>query len=101
MSFRRPLILSLVTGLLLALGLLAGCGGGPSEDEQILATVGDREVDVAYFKDRLARLEEAELPRRPDGTLHDMTILEGKRAFLNIIIDKELMVLKARELGLL
>jgi hypothetical protein len=99
MSHRRPLILSLATVVVLALGLLAGCGDSPSEDEQILATVGDREVDVAYYKDRLARLEEHELPRHSDGTPYDMTALEGKRAFLDVIIDKELMVLKAKELG--
>ena len=59
----------------------------------------DREVTAEYFKNRLGRLEKTQLPRHEDGTIYDMATLEGKRRFLDIIIDKELMVLKALQLG--
>jgi len=88
----------LLVGMMAALGVLTGCGG-QSGDEQVLATVGDRVVDGEYFKSRLVRMEENQLPRDEDGQLHDMSTLAGKRAFLDVIIDKELMVLKAMDLG--
>ncbi|MBU1674436.1 peptidyl-prolyl cis-trans isomerase [bacterium] len=87
--------LTAVAAALLCLPLLSGCGGGGD----ILATVGDREVTAEYYQDRLARLTQAELPVDEDGITMDTTSLASKLAFLNVIINKELMVLKAKELG--
>jgi parvulin-like peptidyl-prolyl isomerase len=81
--------------VLVCLPLLSGCGGGGD----ILATVGDRQVTAAYYQDRLSKLEEIELPVGEDGAMLDPASLESKLAFLEVIINKELMVLKARELG--
>ncbi|MBD3222439.1 hypothetical protein GF314_14485 [bacterium] len=98
MAHRRSLVLLFLVGVVAALGAVTGCGG-QSGDDQVLATVGDRVVDAEYFKSRLARMEENQLPRDENGQIHDMSTLEGKRAFLDVIIDKELMVLKAMDLG--
>ena len=99
MSHRRFPVLILAACLVAALFALVGCGGGSDDEAQVLATVGDRSIDVEYYKSRLAKLEENQLPVAPDGTPYDMSTLEGKRAFLDIIIDKELMVAKALDMG--
>ncbi len=44
-------------------------------------------------------MKQDQLPRDDEGNVLDMTTLEGKRAFLDVIIDKELMVAKALQLG--
>ncbi|MEZ4387779.1 MAG: peptidylprolyl isomerase [Candidatus Krumholzibacteriia bacterium] len=93
--FRIPLV---AVALALLLGAVGGCGH-KDEDSQVLATIGDRTVDVEYYKSRLVKLEENQLPRDDQGNLYDLATLEGKRAFLNVIIDKELMVAKALQLG--
>ena len=98
MFHRRSLIPVLVLSLAALLGALGGCGG-KADGDQILATIGDRVIDVDYYTSRLIKLEQNQLPRGDDGTLLDMSSLEGKRAFLDIIIDKELMVSKALQLG--
>ncbi len=86
----------------LALGALtlaaAGCARQPAGQE-VLATVGDAKVTRAYYEDRLAKLKPNELPRGEDGELVDTSTLAGKRAFLEVIINKELMAQKAKELG--
>ena len=99
MSHRRFPVLILAACLVAALTALVGCGGGSDDEAQVLATVGDRSIDVEYYKSRLARLKENQLPVAPDGTPYDMSTLEGKRVFLDIIIDKELMVAKALDMG--
>jgi hypothetical protein len=83
----------------LAILAIAGCGDRNAEDGVILATVGDRVVTADYYQQRLARLQDNQLPRDEDGQPHDMATLAGKRAFLEVIIDKELMVAKALQLG--
>jgi hypothetical protein len=85
--------------VLFALAVAAGCGGGDQGDGPVLATVGDRDITGTYYQERLARLQENQLPRDDDGQPLDMATLEGKRAFLDVIIDKELMVAKALQLG--
>lgn len=98
MFYRRFLLPLLALALVLGVASLGGCGG--KDDESVaLATVGDRVVDVDYFKSVLAKLEAEQLPRTADGNVDVLTTLEGKRRFLDIIIDKELMVAKALQLG--
>lgn len=99
MAHRRFLVFLSAVAVVLSLAVVAGCGGGPSGDEVVLATVGDRVIDAEYYKTRLARMEENQLPRDESGQFLDMTTLAGKRAFLDVIIDKELMVLKAMDMG--
>jgi len=84
-----------LAAVLCCLPLLSGCGGGGD----VLATVGDREITADYYQDRLSQLEETELPPDEDGLMLDTASLESKLAFLNVIVNKELMVLKALELG--
>jgi hypothetical protein len=79
--------------------IAAGCGGGDQSEGPVIATVGDREITGTYYQERLARLQENQLPRDDRGQPLDTATLEGKRAFLDVIIDKELMVAKALQLG--
>lgn len=90
-----------ILGFIAALVLVAGCGGKRDDAEVILARVGDREITAKYFQQRLARLAQENLPRDESGQPMDMSTLEGKRSFLEVIIDKELMVAKAIQLGYL
>jgi hypothetical protein len=83
--------------------LLAAGGCTPKADDPglVLAEIGDRQVTAEYFKERLARLKQENFPRDEDGQPLDMSSQEGKRAFLDVIIDKELMVAKALQAGYL
>jgi len=101
---RRARALAVPTLLLvLALGLpavLGGCGGAKKDDGGVLlATVGATDIRSSYYEDRLGRLEENELPKGDDGQPMDMSTMEGKKAFLTTLINKELMVQKANQLG--
>lgn len=78
--------------------LLGGCGGGDSAD-LVLATVGERPITKAYYEERLGKLELADLPRDESGNPLDTSTLSGKKAFLDVIINKELMALKATDMG--
>lgn len=95
--------LSLILMSLFAVLLAAGCGRKQPEapTSVVLAEVGDRQITSDYYKERLARLQEENLPRDEAGQVLDMASLEGKRKFLDVIIDKELMVAKALQLGYL
>ena len=95
MSHRR--LYPIVPVLLLL--LIAGCGGGSDSEGPVLAEVGERTVTAEYYETRLVRMQENQLPRDDDGQPLDMSTLEGKRAFLDVIVDKELMVSKALQLG--
>ncbi len=89
--------------LVLALGLpavLGGCGGAKKDDGGVLlATVGTTDIRSGYYEDRLGRLEENELPKGDDGQALDMSTMAGKKEFLTTLINKELMVQKAAQLG--
>lgn len=96
--FHRRVLIPLF--VLFALAVLAGAiGCGQKGGEQVLAHVGDRVINAEYFQTRLVKMDENSLPRDDDGNLLDMSSIEGKRAFLDVIIDKELMVSKALQLG--
>ncbi|MBE0565288.1 MAG: peptidyl-prolyl cis-trans isomerase [Krumholzibacteria bacterium] len=84
---------------LVALAVLAGCGGKQGDGGVLLATVGDTEIRSGYYEDRLKRFTEDELPKGPDGMPMDMAGREGKSEFLTTLIHKELMVGKATQLG--
>ncbi len=98
-------ILLLSVALFLAL-LITGCGGGDQDnnaagtpdDSPVLATVGEGEITAFYYEDRLAKLAQNELPVE-EGQYMDMSTEAGKRAFLDVLINKELMVQKAYQLG--
>jgi parvulin-like peptidyl-prolyl isomerase len=98
----QPAVTSRLTSLLVLLPilfavLLSGCGGGG--DGSVIATVGDREITKEYFEDRLSVLNEVDLPRGVDGLPVDTGTYDGKAAFLQVIVNKELMALKAYDLG--
>jgi len=89
------LYLVAATAVVFFLPLLSGCG----EDSGILAKVGDREITADYYQDRLVRLTQLDLPMDDHLVTLDTNSLESKLAFLNVIVNKELMVLKAIDLG--
>jgi len=99
MSHRRATLFASVLFALAAPVLVAGCGGGKDSEGPVLAEIGERTVTADYYKSRLVRMQENQLPRDEDGQPYDMSTLEGKRAFLDVIVDKELMVSKALQLG--
>lgn len=97
----RVTTLTVCGALLVLLAVLAGCGGGKKEPKDVvLATVGNSDITSSYYEDRLVRLEKNELPRGDDGRPLDMSQLEGKEKFLNTLINKEVMVQTARNMGL-
>lgn len=96
---------ALVLAGIFLLVLTTGCGDGDKTADEsaadrsvVIATVGDTEITSDYYEGRLAKLKPEELPRENDVAL-DMATEAGKRAFLDILINKELMVLKAKALG--
>lgn len=76
---------------------LAGCGG--DQEDPLLAVVGEVEIRGSAFEERLVLLEENELPKDENGQAMDMALLEAKSEFLTTLINKELMVAKAIQLG--
>jgi parvulin-like peptidyl-prolyl isomerase len=83
----------------LALALLAGaCNqkaeeaqAPPPEESPVVARVGGRAVTLSYYEERLEKMERRFLP--------DTLDMAGRREFLGFIINKELMALKAEDLG--
>lgn len=73
------------------LGLACGDRGGPDAAKSTLvAKVADRTITQEYFEERLEKMERRFLP--------DTLDLAGRRKFLDYIINKELMAIKAEEL---
>ncbi|MCK9996742.1 MAG: peptidyl-prolyl cis-trans isomerase [Candidatus Krumholzibacteria bacterium] len=97
-SVRAISLLPLLAVLILP-AILTGCGGGQDEDI-VLATVGHTDIKAGYYENRLVRLEENELPRAADGFPMDMSLMEGKKGFLETLINKEIMVQTAENMGL-
>lgn len=86
--------------VLVLLAVLAGCGkGGGGKPDAVLAKVGDAQITAAEYRRRLAKQEQKDLPRAEDGTPLDMASLEGKREFLETLINKELLRAKAVQMG--
>ncbi len=87
--------------------LVAGCGGEDTESQDfskyednsaVLAQVGKGQITANYYEDRLKNMEAGELPLENGSTVDTATDL-GKQAFLQILINKELMHQKALQLG--
>lgn len=94
----RAFLAVLLCGAALGLAALGGCGGD-GDRGALLAKVGDVEIRVADYEERLGALEQKELPRDAMSRYLDMAAMEGKQEFLTTLINKELMVAKAHELG--
>lgn len=68
-------------------------GGESSQRKtEVVATVGGRPVTLGYYEQRLTKMERRFLP--------DTLDIAGKRKFLDFIINKELMAIRAEELKL-
>jgi hypothetical protein len=91
-------VLPLLAVLILP-AMLTGCGGG-QEDDAVLATVGHTDIKADYYENRLVKLKAEELPRAAGGFPMDMSLLEGKKEFLETLINKEIMVQTAKNMGL-
>jgi len=99
MKFRRRHPVSMGWSLLITAFLLGACGGGSDsqgtsgkDDGPVVAQVGEHSITKAYYETRLQRMDRAFLP--------DTLDMAGKLKFLDFIINKELMALKAQEMGL-
>jgi len=73
------------------LAILAGCSGGGEKQEQVVAQAGDIKVTLADFQDAYNRITENFRP--------DISTLEGRRAFANDLLNKEIMLAEARRMG--
>lgn len=85
---------------LVALLALMGWGCSRSPEKNVVATVGPKQVTQAGYERSLAKMQEVDLPRDDQGRIVDTATPEGRLAFLNVIVNKELMALKAEGLGL-
>lgn len=92
-------LLSLLCAAFLLPVLLAGCGGGGADGDSVILTVGDRDVTAAYYELKLGKLAREELPVDENGETVDTSTMAGKKAFLDVITNKELMAAKAVDLG--
>ncbi len=94
--FRKHRALLLVACVALGAGAGAckkGDGPAPAGDSgssTVVARVGGRPITQAYYEQRIAKMERRFLP--------DTLDLAGRRKFLDFIVNKELMALKADEL---
>ncbi len=68
--------------------LALGCG---KREERVVAKIGDRTITIGMFEKAAETMEEKYLPAAAD--------LEGKKALLEVMIDKEIMALKALAAG--
>ena len=78
----------------------AGCGAKGKPEDVVLAKVGDKEITVGYYEQKLTLLNPQDLPRDDKGQLLDMAQTPGKAKFLESIINKDVMVAMARKVGL-
>ena len=84
----------LTAGTLLALGTLSlvGCGSREKSDI-VVAEVGPRTIKLDYFERKMNLMSPQFLPQ-------DIDTQEGREKLLEVMIDKEVMALKAEELGM-
>ncbi len=80
---KRLLVLG---GAALLIAVTVGCGGGK---DPVLAKVGSRSIRTSDFQKSYAVMKPADRP--------DVSTIEGKRAFLGDMINKDLMELAAAE----
>ncbi len=85
---RYWLPLALLPLLLIA---LSACGG-KDKSEVTLAEVGERTITLDYFERKMNSMDPASLPPQIDTRA-------GREALLDIMINKEVMAIKAEELG--
>lgn len=97
---RPALAVRLTLFALVALLALAWGGCSRSPEKNVIATVGPKSVTQADYELNLSKLQEIDLPRDAQGRIVDTATPEGRLAFLNVIINKDLMALKAEDLGL-
>ena len=76
--------------VVLAVACTSKSKGGRAK-EPAVATVGTRTITQAYYEDRLEKMDRSLLP--------DTLDLAGRRKFLEFIVNKEVLALKAEELG--
>ncbi len=88
---RRPAFTATaLIGLLLL--FVAGCAP-KDKSEIVVAKVEDRPITLAYFERKMNTMDPQYLPENIDTQ-------EGREELLEIMIDKEVMALKAEELGM-
>lgn len=101
----QPLVAPFFLAAALAAVLLAaaGCGGKGKElsPDTVLAKVGETKITVGYYEKKLGRLHPVDLPRDDAGNTLDTAQMPGKRKFLETIINKDVMVEVATQLGFL
>jgi foldase protein PrsA len=83
-ALKKTILCILAAGLALSLG----CG---KKENLVIAKVADRKITVGDFDKAVAAMDEKFLPRKND--------LEGKKELLDIMINKEVMTLKALAAG--
>ena len=79
----------LLAGILLGLILLVSCGGKSGE---VVARVGNIEITVGDYNRQYLAIS---LPQRP----RNLNTMEGKRSFLDDIINKEILAFEATKRG--
>lgn len=93
---RKQHALFMLACVILVASAACNRGGGTSKTAgspgEVVARVGGRPITTSYFEQRLAKMERRFLP--------DTLDLAGRREFLDFIVNKELMALKAEELKL-
>lgn len=80
---------TITLALCLGAAVLVSCS--KSKDQMVVAKVGDRQITLAQYEHAWFTVDPKYLPDEPD--------LEGRLAFLETMISKELMAIKSDELG--
>ncbi len=81
----------IAVALTAVIGVFAGCGGESEPQEQMVATGGGVRVSLADFHDAYNRITPNYRP--------DITTLEGKHAFANDLVNKEILMAESIRLG--
>lgn len=97
-SYRSALAVAACAALVAIAG--AGCGGKGKAGDTVLAKVGDKEITVAYYEQKLGAMSQGDLPRGDNGEFLDMAQKPGKAKFLDSIVNKDVMVEMAKKVGL-
>jgi parvulin-like peptidyl-prolyl isomerase len=87
---RSTIIVTLLTSAMLV--GLSGCAK-KGKDQIVVAEVGDHAITLDYFERKMNRIPAEELPA-------DIASQSGREEFLETMINKEVMLLKAVDLGL-